>query len=180
MASQQATGAGTSLGSMQYAQASPLQRFMRRFAASGPGSWFFARVLHHVDRPIHRMTRGRHTCASLLSGLPVIMITTTGARSGVRRTVPVLGLPTPDGLAVIASNYGQKHHPGWYHNLLANPTGEVTVEGSTRAFRATVAEGEVRARIWQEGLRVYPGWSTYERRAAHREIAVFVLGEPAA
>ena len=74
MASQQATGAGTSLGSMQYAQASPLQRFMRRFAASGPGSWFFARVLHHVDRPIHRMTRGRHTCASLLSGLPVIML----------------------------------------------------------------------------------------------------------
>jgi len=180
MASQQATGAGTSLGRMQYARASPVQRFMRRFAASGPGSWFFARVLHHVDRPIHRMTRGRHTCASLLSGLPVIMITTTGARSGVRRTVPVLGLPTPDGLAVIASNYGQKHHPGWYHNLLADPTGEVTVEGSTRAFRATVAEGEVRARIWQEGLRVYPGWSTYERRAAHREIAVFVLGEPAA
>jgi len=181
MASEQVTqGPQSAQGQMAYAQASPFQRFMRRFAASGPGSWFFARVLHRIDRPIFRLTRGRHTLASLLSGLPVVMITTTGARSGVPRTVPVLGLPTPDGLAVIASNFGQRHHPGWYHNLLANPTGQVTVEGSTRAFRATVAEGETRARIWQEGLRVYPGWSQYERRASHRKIAVFVLGAPAA
>ena len=47
-------------------------------------------------------------------------------------------------------------------------------------LRATVAEGEERARIWQQGLRVYPGWSQYERRASHRRIAIFVLGAPAA
>jgi deazaflavin-dependent oxidoreductase (nitroreductase family) len=163
---------------MSFERANQLQRSMRRFAASGPGSWFFARVLHHVDRPVHRLSRGHRTFASLLSGLPVVMLTTTGARSGVARTVPVLGLPTPDGLAVIASNYGQRRHPGWYYNLRAEPTGEVTLDGVRRAFRATVAEGEVRARIWQEGLRVYPGWSQYERRASHRNIAVFVL-EPA-
>jgi deazaflavin-dependent oxidoreductase (nitroreductase family) len=148
---------------------------MRRFAASGPGSWLFARVAHRIDRPVYKLTGGRHTFANLVSGLPVVMITTTGARSGVRRTVPVLGLPTPDGLAVIASNYGQPRHPAWYHNLLANPRGEVTVDGVTRAFRATEAEGEMRARIWQEGLKIYPGWSQYELRAAHRQIAVFVL-----
>jgi deazaflavin-dependent oxidoreductase (nitroreductase family) len=164
-------------GLIGFEQANSFQRAMRRFAASGPGSWMFARVLHHIDRPIHRLTRGSHTLASLLSGLPVVMLTTTGARSGRPHTVPVLGLPTPDGLAVIASNYGQKRHPGWYHNLLANPTGQVTVGGVTRAFRATVAEGEARARIWQEGLRVYPGWSQYERRASHRKIAIFLLGE---
>jgi deazaflavin-dependent oxidoreductase (nitroreductase family) len=148
---------------------------MRRFAASGPGSWFFARVLHHIDRPIYRLTRGRHTLASLVSGLPVVMITTTGARTGFERTLPVLGLPTPDGLAVIASNYGQKQHPSWYYNLLADPQGYVTVEGVRSPFRASEAQGEVRARIWQEGLNVYPGWSQYERRASHRQIAVFVL-----
>jgi deazaflavin-dependent oxidoreductase (nitroreductase family) len=148
---------------------------MRRFAASGPGSWFFARVLHHIDRPIFRLTGGRHTLASLVSGLPVVMITTTGARSGVERTLPVLGLPTPDGLAVIASNYGQERHPSWYYNLRANPQGYVTVDGVRSAFRASEAEGDVRARIWQEGLSVYPGWSQYERRASHRQIAVFVL-----
>jgi deazaflavin-dependent oxidoreductase (nitroreductase family) len=148
---------------------------MRRFAASDPGSWLFARVMHHIDRPVYKLTGGRHTFASLASGLPVVMLTTTGVRSGVQRTVPVLGLPTPDGLAVIASNYGQTHHPAWYHNLRASPEGQVTVDGLTRPFRATEAEGEMRARIWQEGLKIYPGWSQYERRAANRQIAVFVL-----
>jgi deazaflavin-dependent oxidoreductase (nitroreductase family) len=158
-----------------YAQANPIQRTLRRFAASGPGSWFFARVQHHIDRPVNRLTGGRHTLASLITGLPVVMLTTTGARSGVPRTVPVLGLPTPDGLAVIASNFGQQSHPAWYYNLRANPECEVGVEGERRRVRAREAAGETRARIWQEGLRVYPGWSQYERRAVNREIAVFVL-----
>jgi deazaflavin-dependent oxidoreductase (nitroreductase family) len=160
---------------MTYARANPLQRLIRSFAASGPGSWLFARILHRIDRPVSRLTKGRHTLASLLSGLPVVMLTTTGARSGLPRTVPVLGLPTPDGLAVIASNFGQQRHPAWYHNLRARPEGEVTVDGATYGFRAVEAKGDQRARIWQEGLSVYPGWSQYERRASNREICVFVL-----
>jgi deazaflavin-dependent oxidoreductase (nitroreductase family) len=160
---------------LAFDQANAVQRFNRRFAASGPGSWLFARVLHHIDRPVHRATGGRHTLGSLLSGLPVVMLTTIGARTGKRRTVPVLGLPTPEGLAVIASNFGQERHPAWYYNLHANPTGDVAVGGVTRPFRATVAEGEERARIWEEGLRVYPGWAHYEQRASHRQIDVFVL-----
>lgn len=158
-----------------YARANPLQKLMRRFAASGPGSWLFARILHHIDRPVSRLTRGRHTFASLVSGLPVVMLTTKGARSGLARTVPVLGFPTADGLVVIASNYGQRHHPAWYHNLRAHPEGEVAVAGKRWRFRAAEAEGERRDRIWQDGLRIYPGWSTYERRATDRRIAVFVL-----
>ena len=160
---------------LSYEEAGPLQRAMRRFGTRPAGSWFSARFGHRIDRPVFRLTRGRHTFASLLSGLPVVMLTTTGARTGKRRTVPVLGLPTADGLAVIASNFGQESHPAWYHNLRAHPEGEVTVDGVTRRFRAVEAEGERRARIWAEGLRIYPGWSEYERRAAHRHIAVFVL-----
>jgi deazaflavin-dependent oxidoreductase (nitroreductase family) len=168
---------GQGVDALSFAGANAPQRAMRTFAASGPGSWLFARVLHHIDKPIHRMSGGRHTLASLVSGLPVVFVTTTGARSGKPRTVPVLGLPTSDGLAVIASNYGQAHHPAWYYNLLADPTGEVSVGGVSRRFRASIAEGEVRDRIWKEGLRIYPGWSQYERRASHRDIAVFVLGD---
>lgn len=160
---------------LTYAHANPVQRLMRRFGASAPGSWLFARVLHRIDRPIYRLTKGRHTLATLVSGLPVVMLTTTGARSGLRRSVPVLGLPTQDGLAVIASNFGQHHHPAWYHNLRADPEGEVTVDGTTRRFRAVEAHGELRDRIWREGLSVYPGWSRYETRASNREICVFVL-----
>jgi deazaflavin-dependent oxidoreductase (nitroreductase family) len=106
------------------------------------------------------------------------MLTTTGARSGASRSVPVLGFPTDDGLVVIASNFGQDTHPAWYYNLRANPDGEVEVAGVRRPFRAVEAEGEQRDRIWQQGLKVYPGWSTYERRASHRRIAVFILGAP--
>jgi deazaflavin-dependent oxidoreductase (nitroreductase family) len=79
---------------------------------------------------------------------------------------------------VIASNFGQREHPGWYHNLRAHPQAEVVIDGTRQTVRAVEASGERRARIWEAGLRVYPGFAQYERRAAHREIAVFVL-EPA-
>jgi deazaflavin-dependent oxidoreductase (nitroreductase family) len=158
-----------------YDKANLLQRALRSFGASGPGSWLFARVLHHVDRPVHRLTGGRHTFASLISGLPVVMLTTTGARSGRRRTVPLLGLPTPRGMAVIASNFGQQHHPAWFHNLRADPHAEVCVEGRTQRCRAVEVDGPERDQIWQQGLTVYPGWSQYEVRASHRRIHVFVL-----
>ena len=151
---------------LSFDQANAIQRGIRSFAASGPGSWLFARVLHHIDRPVYRLSGGRQTFASLVSGLPVAMLTTTGARSGLPRTVPVLGLPQPDGLAVIASNYGQERNPSWYHNLRADPRGEVAFGSEGWRFRAVEAEGERRERIWQQGLRIYPGWSQYERRAA--------------
>src|SRR5436309_3485609 len=174
MASEQATQGGQSaVGKMDYARANRFQRFMRSFAASGPGSWMFARVLHHIDRPIHRLTRGRHTLASLLSGLPVVMLTSRGARSGRPRTVPVLGLPTQGGIAIVASNFGQHNHPAWYYNLRAHPDAEVVLDAERRRVRAVEAHGELRASIWQEGLRVYPGLGQYERRASHRHISVF-------
>jgi deazaflavin-dependent oxidoreductase (nitroreductase family) len=161
-----------------YARANAFRRLMRRLAASGPGAWLFARVLHHVDRPVHRLTRGRATLGSLVSGLPVVMLTTTGARSGKPRTVPVLGIPADDGLAVIASNWGQERPPAWDHNLRAHPDASIAIGRTSRRVRAVVADGERRERIWREGLEVYPGWSQYERRAGGRRITVYVL-EPA-
>jgi deazaflavin-dependent oxidoreductase (nitroreductase family) len=158
-----------------YLRAHPLQRAIRRAAASGPGSWLFARVLHRIDNPVYRLSRGRHTFTSLLAGLPIVMLTTTGARSGQPRSVPIVGLPTDQGLAVIASNFGQNRHPAWYHNLRAHPEATITVDGRTRPVRAVEVDGERRRRIWDEGLRVYPGWSQYDRRTPNREIAIFVL-----
>jgi deazaflavin-dependent oxidoreductase (nitroreductase family) len=156
-------------------EANALQRFLRRFAAYGPGSWLFAHVLHRIDVPLYRASRGRVTVAGALAGLPVVMLTTTGARSGLPRTVPVLGLPTSDGLAVIGSNYGQHHTPSWVHNLRAHPEVIASVRGRRAAMRAVLAEDDLRARIWEQGLRIYPGFGQYERRAAHRTITVWVL-----
>lgn len=160
---------------LSYAQANVLQKGLRRLSSSGPGSWLFARVMHRIDKPVFNLTRGRHTFSSLLAGLPVVMLTTTGARSGVPRSVPVLGLPTSEGLVVIASNFGQARHPAWYHNLRADPRATVAVNGASHGVRAVEATGERRARIWLEGLKIYPGMSQYERRAPQRDIAVFVL-----
>jgi deazaflavin-dependent oxidoreductase (nitroreductase family) len=160
---------------LTFADANPVQRALRRFASSGPGSWLFAKTAHFIDRPVYRWSKGRRTFGSMITGLPVVMVTTTGAKSGKKRTVPVLGLPTDDGMAVIASNFGQHNQPGWYYNLRANPEGELSVDGKTTPFRAVEAEGETRERIWQLGLKIYPGWTQYEKRASHRHITVFLL-----
>lgn len=160
---------------LTYDRANAAQRFVRRFASSGPGSWVFARVAHRLDKPIYSATDGRHTAASWLAGLPILMLTTTGAKSGKRRTVPVVGLPTDEGMAVIASNYGQEHHPAWFHNLRKDPNAEVGMDERAWKVKAVEVEGERRVRVWEQALKVYPGYSTYEKRAAHRLIHVFVL-----
>jgi len=158
-----------------YAEANAAQRGLRRFAASGPGSWLFARVLDRLDRITFRATKGRHLFSSLLSALPVAMVTTTGARSGRPRTVPLLAMPVDDGLVVIGSNYGRPKHPAWRHNRCAHPEGEVEVEGLRWAVRAVELEDERREQVWEQALRTYPGFTAYARRAAPRRISVFVL-----
>jgi deazaflavin-dependent oxidoreductase (nitroreductase family) len=162
-------------GVISYREANPIQRLLRRVVASGPGSWVFSRIAHRIDRPVYRLTRGRMTLSSAVSGLPVVMLTTTGARSGQRRTVPVLGLPTPDGFAVVASNWGRQRHPAWYYNLRADPAAEIAVGSSRRCVRAAELEGVRRERVWREGMAVYPGFSEYERRAPDRRIPVLML-----
>src|SRR4051794_22743331 len=162
---------------MSYADANFLQRLMRRFASSGIGSWLFAKTAHHIDRPVFKLSKGKRTFGSMVTGLPIVMVTTKGAKTGKLRTVPVLGLPTDGGIAVIASNFGQHNNPGWYYNLRANPEGNYSIvgeDGSVRC-RAVEATGERRQAIWETGLRVYPGWTQYEKRASHRAIVVFVL-----
>jgi deazaflavin-dependent oxidoreductase (nitroreductase family) len=103
------------------------------------------------------------------------MLTTTGARSGRPRTTPVLGLPAIDGIAVAAANFGRPDHPSWYYNLRANPSATLAVAGLPRQVTAVEADGAERERILREGLRIYPGWTQYERRAADRRIAIFRL-----
>ena len=158
-----------------YAHANAWQRWIRRFAASGPGSWLFARTLDHMDRVVYRATRGKHMVSSLLSALPVAMVTTLGARSGEPRTVPLLGLPTDVGLAIIGSWYGNANHPAWRHNLRKHPGGEVEIEGERWAFRAEEVEDERREDVWQTALRTYPGFTAYAKRADPRRISVFLL-----
>ena len=77
---------------------------------------------------IAKTTKGRHTL-SYTSGLPIVLLRTTGAKSKLPRTVPLVGMPVDGGLAIIASNFGQTRHPAWYYNLRANPAAEASVDG---------------------------------------------------
>jgi deazaflavin-dependent oxidoreductase (nitroreductase family) len=156
-------------------QANALQRGIRSFASTGPGSWLFARALQPIDGVFHRATGGRRTLTAALAGMPTVMLTTTGARSGQPRTVPLVGLSTEGGIAIIASNFGQTNHPAWSHNLRAHPEASARLHDRELAVRAVVAEGEQRQQIWNQALALYPGYATYERRASHRDIVVWVL-----
>ncbi len=78
-----------------------------------------------VDQTCVPDEQGSAVGPGLLAGLPVIMLTTTGAKSGLPRPMPLVGIPMGDDVAVIGSNYGQERTPGWVHNLLANPAATV-------------------------------------------------------
>ena len=144
----------------------------RAFAAVG-------RRMVPVDRWIQRVTRGRFTVIGR-HGLPSLLLTTTGRRTGAPRTQPLVYAPDGDGYVVIGSNWGQPHHPLWTENLLAHPQASVTVAGAEVAVRATLASGTERDRLWRLLLRQWPAYATYERRAAPRELRVFRLSREVA
>jgi deazaflavin-dependent oxidoreductase (nitroreductase family) len=102
------------------------------------------------------------------------MLTTTGARTGRRRTSPVLAIRDGDGFIVIASNFGQPRHPAWYHNLRAEPHAWAEVAGRGRAVRARELHGAERDRCFARGVEIYPGFEHYVRRAG-RTIPVLRL-----
>jgi deazaflavin-dependent oxidoreductase (nitroreductase family) len=160
----------------RHADANLLRRAIRRSAGWKPLSLFYARTLHLMDKAVFRLTRGRATFTSWLADLPVAWLTTTGAKTGAQRTCPVLAIPSADGrLVVIASNYGQRNNPSWYHNLCANPQARVLFDGEERAMVARELEGEERAHWYERGIEIYPGWIQYRKRAAHRRIPVIEL-----
>lgn len=155
--------------------ANAFQKAMRTFASTPVGVVLFRRTGHHADALVNRLTKGKRTLAGILTGIPAVILTTTGARSGEPRTVAVAGVPHAEGMGVIASNWGGAKHPAWYHNLKANPACTVAVEGETWEAVARPATETERDEIWAKGLELYPGWRKYEARAGDRKIQAFVL-----
>jgi deazaflavin-dependent oxidoreductase (nitroreductase family) len=158
-----------------FGQANWFRRVMRLSGAVPPISWLYARTLHHLDRALYKLTRGRATFVSLVTGLPIVMLTTTGAKTGRHHTLPLVALPNGDRLVIIASNYGQQRNPAWYYNLRATPHVTITFGGSTREMVARELEGEERERQYARGIEVYPGWTQYRERASNRRIPVIEL-----
>lgn len=91
------------------------------------------------------------------------------------RTTSVLGIPDGPRLIVIASNFGQRQHPAWYHNIRANPQVSVSVDGSDRMYRARELTGKNRDEQFQQAVRMNPGWLRYRTWAGERRIPVIEL-----
>ncbi len=143
--------------------------------ASRPGSWFFSRTLHVFDHAVEMLSRGRQTFTQLLGGVPVITLTTTGAKSGKPRQAPLVGLPHGDQIILIASNFGRSVNPAWYANLKANPDVIVTYQGQSAPYVASEAQGKQRDVFWRIAVECYRGYEAYRKRAGTRRIPVILL-----
>src|SRR5262249_25529629 len=155
--------------------ADPRRRSSRR--RSGPAAGAAAlRVVFLIGKALHggayRLTKGR--VGGRLMGIPVLLLTTSGRRTGKRRTVPLTYFEDGDLLVVVGSKGGSPQHPDWYLNLVAGPEVEVQVGGEHRPVRARPASPEEAERLWPLVLERAPIYGKYRARTT-REIPLVLL-----
>lgn len=139
--------------------------------------WPVLRRLMRGHALVYRATRGR--IGHRFPGLPpMLLLDHVGARSGGRRTTPLVYVPDGDDVVIVASKGGHPRHPAWFHNLRANPDTTIQIGSERRSVHARVASPSERARLWPKAVAAYPGYRGYQERT-DREIPLVVL-EPRA
>lgn len=152
-----------------------IQRWIIALASTRLLSAVSRRILPSLDRFALWITGGRSTVTAVTSGLPVLWLTTRGAKTGAERTVPLIGFPLDDALAILGTHFGHETTPGWVHNLEANPDASVAFRGAEIPVRARPADLREESETWDRAATAYPGYQHYAGRASHRSIRVFVL-----
>ena len=130
------------------------------------------RLFYGIHRAIYRLSGGRIFSRSL--GCPVVLLTTTGRKSGEPRTAPIFGFEEGQSVVVVPSNAGRKHYPAWYFNLRANPLAKVQLGSEIWTVRAREATSEERERLWPRLVTYYGGYQAYRERT-DRHIPVVIL-----
>ena len=125
-----------------------------------------------VHRALYRLSGGR--IGGRMMGMPVLLLTTTGRRSGEARTSPLMYFPEGEACVVIASNAGEPKHPAWWLNLQKNPRATIQRGGQETPVTAREADGEERARLWQKLVQMEPSYDVYRERTTRR-IPVVIL-----
>jgi len=151
---------------------SALARFMARFGATRLGSWSI-RTLMPLDRKLLVRSNGRRTVLGPI-GAPVMLLESTGRRSGRPRLSPLLFARDGDSVVVVGSNFGQEHHPAWTGNLLAKPAAVAVVGGQRIPVTATLLEGDEAEAAYQKMVEIASTYSAYRGRT-DRQIRVFRL-----
>lgn len=137
------------------------KRFPRPLAWLAGRKWgrnLAVAVFTPLDNLVYRLTRGRRGLSPPDS---VLLLTTTGRKTGQPRQVPVLYLRDGDRYWVMASGYGKPRHPAWSANLLAHPDAVVHVRGRPVEVSARLASDDEKKALWPRLLELYPTWETY-------------------
>jgi deazaflavin-dependent oxidoreductase (nitroreductase family) len=130
------------------------------------------RTMSGVHTALYRATKGR--VGSRMGGGTIVLLTTTGARSGKHRTAALMSVRDGDDYVVIASNGGLSTHPGWYHNIRANPEARIEDGADTLEVRGRVATADERARLWPGIVERFKNYAGYQRKTT-REIPLVIL-----
>ena len=132
-----------------------------------------AKAVNFLHRSLFLATKGR--IGGRAFGMPVVMLTTTGRKSGQPRTAMLTSpYQQGDAIVLVASYGGDDRHPAWFLNLRDNPDVEVTMDGSKRKMRAHVASPDERADMWPKITADYGNYGAYQKRT-EREIPLVVL-----
>jgi len=150
-----------------------VQKLLHRFFMLHPVTSFFAPRVHHLDNAFLKLSGGKYSAVEVL-GWNVIQLTTTGAKSGKPRTLPLVGIFDREKIALVASSFGRIHNPGWYYNLKANPECDVFFKGKTGKYLAREIEGSEWEKYFQMAVSQYAGYEKYKERAG-RKIPVMIL-----
>jgi len=129
-------------------------------------------IFWKVHTALYRWTNGR--IGGSVVNMPVLLLTTTGRKSGDQRTTPLTYLLKGNAYVVIASYLGEPKHPAWWLNLTANPTAEIQVGAQRIKVTAREADGEERERLWDEVVARQKDYAEYQQRTTRR-IPVVVL-----
>jgi deazaflavin-dependent oxidoreductase (nitroreductase family) len=149
-------------------------RAVQRMSSSPRFAPVASRVLPPIDRTLTKLTRGRFVLTSLL--MPSLVLTHTGAKTGLQRVTPLACMPDGDGAwYVVASNFGQKPHPLWSGNLIKTPAARVLYEGRTYDVIARLLDSQEKAEVWQRLTKVWPAYDAYVELSGGRDIRVFRL-----
>ena len=136
----------------------------------GPSTSEWART----QAEAYEASGGREAATLRDTGLPIIVLTSLGAKSGKLRKTALMRVEHEGSYAVVASRGGAPEHPQWYHNLVAQPLVELQDGAVTRDYRAREVHGDEKALWWERSVAAYPPYAEYQERTT-REIPVFVL-----
>ncbi len=133
--------------------------------------WFFRRFM---DLQVYFYRRSGGKRMNRVRGMPILLLTTIGRKSGKHRVTPVMYIRDGDNYVVTASNNGARENPGWFSNLQADPKITIEVDGSTKNVIAYKASAEEKGRLWPQFVDKAPFFGGYQKKTT-RDIPMVIL-----